>query len=190
MSDLLKYIDACRADNSYTPDLFWLYKRYTSVPLFCYGTEKFGYSDHSRLRGFPRLGFGMTIQSDFRMYVTNEHQPFILQETTGQRGKVFGEVYCLPIDILATLDAWMGNTVHFERKLTQVKWYGRNEKKEKVWFHSPMFIYVGDKHLMSHKLLHGDAWLKPFVDRKDEHDIPYSHFRPEDDMPNRDTKVL
>lgn len=171
-------------DNHYTPDFVSLQAGYEFLPLFIYGTEQMKYSEDNALKNCPRVGVGYLPTSDYVMYQTKEHQPFVLYRP-GEGHRVRGEVYLAPPKVIANLDMKNVNGIFSRRSMKAVRWYLWNdkEKRDRPWFETECFTWIGISARMQHQIDNGSAFRKDPVTSKDG--VTYYHYRIGDDQPNR-----
>lgn len=150
---LRRYVSEALTDNCYSPDLAYIAHKYTWVPLFVYGRHKEGFSQHSIIKRWKKIGVGATAARNFEMHRTKEGDAVAFQQ--GNCGfehkntvlaRLQGEIYLIPVEYLFDFDAVMENTVFFQRKYRQVVWYSPelSSKKHKPVKISGAFMYIGD----------------------------------------------
>jgi len=107
----------------HTPD-FHLLKLNTYVPVFVYGTLKFGEKNHHLLKDCPYLGLAETVTPCFKMKSYSGMFPILVSETRKEEQKyceyVLGEVYAVPPKVLLHLDKLEDNGYMFQRELKHV----------------------------------------------------------------------
>jgi gamma-glutamylcyclotransferase (GGCT)/AIG2-like uncharacterized protein YtfP len=92
--------------------------------VFCYGTLKRGFSNHSVLEDSVCLGSGITLDT-FDMLNVGNMFPALAFNPSGD--PVEGEVYSVDQETLAALDRLEGCPRHYARKRVQV------ELNDKAW---------------------------------------------------------
>jgi gamma-glutamylcyclotransferase (GGCT)/AIG2-like uncharacterized protein YtfP len=189
--DINKLIQAYGADNSYTPDLRKLRGEYSYVPLFVYDTLKYGFSEHWRLKDFPRLGIGATTSDEWRMFKTEEDQAVVLNKPPvvmpPRNGHIFGDLFAIPVSLLVDIDNYITNTVFFHRENVMVRWRAKGDDRTYI---SPAMMYVGDLDCWKHKLGTYELASLPIRTPQTGPNRPYYLYGPEDDARNREDKAL
>lgn len=106
-----------------TPD-FHILKLYQWIPLFVYGTLKFGENNHKLLNGCPYLGLAETVTPCFRMKSYAGMFPILKSETRKEEMNrceyVLGQVYAVPPKRLLHIDKAEDNGYMFQREQKHV----------------------------------------------------------------------
>ena len=106
-----------------TPD-FHILKLHQFVPVFVYGTLKYGENNHKWLKDCPFLGIGETITPCYRMKSYAGMFPILKSETRKEEISkceyVLGEVYAVPPKRLLHIDKVEDNGYMFQREMKHV----------------------------------------------------------------------
>ena len=106
-----------------TPD-FHILKLQTYVPVFVYGTLKYGEPNHKLLKGCPFLGIGETVTPCFKMKSYAGMFPILKSELRKEELNkceyVLGEVYAVPPKRLLHIDKLEDNGYMFQREVKHV----------------------------------------------------------------------
>lgn len=148
------------ADNCYSPDMADLQSQYQFVPLFVFGNEKLGFSEHFRLRDWPRVGVGVTHDRTFLMFRNNQwHEPIVLNRPAAATARsIAGEVYLVTPEIIFDLDAVMERGAYFKRWRRKIDHYDPSDQKKK-WFQVDAFMYMGVSDYWNDQIKAGDLPL-------------------------------
>lgn len=151
------FINTCSVNNCYSiGDLTELNYKFSYIPIFVYGMEKFNFSSHNMLDDHPVLGYGYTASNLYRMYKKmKEHYPVILSGADEPTlGKIQGEVYLVPPKTLFDLDAMYENNVAFKRIRSMIYYcsFEEKDKKDKKSRVSVCWMYVGKRDFWLPKL--------------------------------------
>jgi gamma-glutamylcyclotransferase (GGCT)/AIG2-like uncharacterized protein YtfP len=115
-----------------TADMAFMNQYYWYVPVFLYGTEKQGFSEHrSVMGGRDPVGRGLTVD---RYYVmkTYKNEPLVFAEPQNPNaGKVFGEIFMVTPSELAELDNRYMNGSYGRRSSRIVSWWPTSTKDQK-----------------------------------------------------------
>lgn len=113
--DMQEFIDECH----YTPDAAAL-QRYETADVFIVGPMKKGFRGHHHLRDATPLGVGWTNSDRFRMWKTNSKlapYPVVLTQATPHlNGRIYGEIWRVPVADMFKLDFYESNTVISKRR--------------------------------------------------------------------------
>lgn len=99
-----------------SPDLHSLAKQGDTL-VFVYGTLKSGHMRHSALAGSHSLGRATTLGVDFEMRDSGNRYPIVFENTNAlTSGRIVGEAYVCPLDVIQRLDTIEGNGTLYYRK--------------------------------------------------------------------------
>ncbi len=138
-------VDGMRRDNVYSPDIGWLERNFSYVPVFVYGTQMKNYSGHSSMSGFPRIGIGATVRPRFTMFEAN-NEPIVFDSPNSVYASIIhGEVYVVPPHILFHLDGLFCRGVHFYRRQEAIRYRAPEDlmKPTAPTFESDMWMFIG-----------------------------------------------
>lgn len=135
--DIENYLDECH----YTPDAAAI-QRYETADVFIVGTMKKGFRSHHHLKNGTPLGVGYTSSDRFRMWKTaSELAPYpvvLAQHTPYLNGRIYGEVWRLPVEDLFKLDFYESNTIISQRRRVPIDMQMKNGIKH--WHNAWMYI--------------------------------------------------
>jgi hypothetical protein len=132
MVKLTDYISIALGDNAWTPDLPFLTRQYSYVPLFVYNQFRLGMSECRHLNGAPLLGHGVTVSPNYQVLMTDDGEPIAFPDKTKKEnvdsvGRVSGEIFQVSISRLSNIDREMCNTVHVRRRQVPIRFQTSRE---------------------------------------------------------------
>lgn len=135
--DMQEFIDECH----YTPDATAI-QRYETADVFVIGTMKKGFRSHHHVKNGIPLGVGWTNSDRFRMWKTTSQlapYPVVLAQATPHlNGRIYGEIWRLPVADLFKLDFYESNTVISQRRKIPIDVH--TDGKTKLFHYAWMYI--------------------------------------------------
>lgn len=176
------FIQVCLAENGLSPDISALQFAYDKVPLFIYGMEKKGFSDHGTMKDWPLVGIGKTVSSKYNLFLTDQHEPLVFEQDPQRGVRIQGEVYQVTPEFIFSLDRKFGNSGFLYRQRVALRYVLPEEKSLKTkepkitW----AFTYLGNPKMWQTKFVEGQMTiLQPFASNDDTGQ--YSSYTSQDD---------
>lgn len=143
MPTLEQSVSHILTDNAYTPDIGFLEKMYSYVPLFMYGAMQQDMSQAKLLGNFPRIGVGITKHDRFNMNIC-QNEPVVFDcGTPVVKRAIFGEVYIVPPVVIRDLDCYMCRGIQFRRQYEPIIYKKPEDKKPAELNEAEAFMYIG-----------------------------------------------
>lgn len=183
---LSQWLDAVLDDNAYCRDLAHLRYHYEKVPVFIYGCERQGFSEHYRMCGAEYLGYGFTCTNFYELYISNESEPVAMYNpVSSEAATLFGELFSFPVNDLPKLDSHFSNGIIFTRRQAQIRYFTASMKsiKPKIANIAEAYVYTGVKEYWKGKNSFELKLARQFVPNAGTK--PYYIFTSVDDGPNR-----
>jgi hypothetical protein len=147
----------------------WRLKQFECHPVFIYGQEQKGMTQHKLLRNSPRVGVGMTSTGCFTLNVSKEYgyPVAIAEDEADVSAKLFGEVYLMSPDDIMELDRHYQTGINFRRLRRGIHHYDPAVPQDKrITRVTLCHMYLGETNI----------WLKRRADEEvflsEIHEIP------------------
>jgi gamma-glutamylcyclotransferase (GGCT)/AIG2-like uncharacterized protein YtfP len=187
------FLQRCLYSNVFSPDAVELTSGSSYVPVFVYGCEKAGMSEHEILHGAKRKGRGWMINPQYKMYwyqsqPTARREPVILKRPNDPTAaRIQGELYVVKPDILFELDRLYENTLYFQRANKTIQYYLEEDrdKTDRKTFIADAWVFEGKSAQWQDRWLKGELNEVSIIDA----DKPYYIWRSVNDRHNFDITV-
>ncbi len=144
-------------DNVYAGDVNYLQYNFRFVPLFVYGNEKEGFSEHFRLQRYPKIGTGYTEDTFFKMYKSSYHSPVVLNRPGAvSTGRVSGEVYLVGPEIIFDLDDAYERGIYSRRFRREIVHADLRKAGKVSWYTSSCLMYTGIYEMFEEKITNNE----------------------------------
>jgi gamma-glutamylcyclotransferase (GGCT)/AIG2-like uncharacterized protein YtfP len=166
--DLAQKVKAMMNENMCSEQDMWhTQSEYLFVPVFIYGNEMKGYSEHFRISMFTRFAVGTTVNNSFIMCKSKYHTPIVFNRLNApNKSRIWGEIYLVDPEGLYLLDSAYERGVFSKRYRQMIEHYNVDDTVTKLYT-SDCYMYLHDFNLFKPSIEAGDTpVMKPVMQQK------------------------